>query len=123
MAKTRNSYQKTDLAVLWFLNTIGCWRQIVLACFLCKKAFHDRMDCEYCCDNCIDNSIEIGHVPDFEVYDITAKLDMMYVCTMEYSDLLFSNERKRLLTTNPRSLQTIVDQTRAYEEALNNFAL
>lgn len=96
---------------------------MVLACFICKKAFDDRVDREYCCDNCMYNSVEAGQVPDFEAYNVTAKLGMMYVRTIEYSDLLLSNERERLLATNPRGPQTTVDQTPACKKALNNFAL
>ena len=60
MPKTGNSYQKTDLSVLWFLNTTSCWRQIVLAYFIYKMAFDDKIDCENCCDNCIYNRGKVG---------------------------------------------------------------
>lgn len=45
--KTGNSYQRTDPVVLWFLNTIGCRRQMVLACFIFKITLDDKIDCEY----------------------------------------------------------------------------
>lgn len=48
---------------------------------------------------------------------------MMYTCIMKYSNLLLSNKCKKLLIANPRGPQTIVDKTRVYEEALNNFTL
>ncbi len=102
VAKIGNSYQKTNPAVLWFLNTTRCRRRMVLACFICKQAFDDRLDREYYCDNYMYNSVEARQVPDFEAYDVTAKLGMMYAHTMEYSDLLLSNECKRLLAANPR---------------------
>ena len=66
-----------------------------------KKIFDNRIDCEYGYDNCMYNSIEVVQVSDFEVYNITAKLGMIYVYTMEYSDLFLSNECKRLLPANP----------------------
>lgn len=96
---------------------------MTLVCFLCKKTLDDRIDHEYCCDNCIYDIVEAGQVPDFKVYNITTKLDIIYVHTTEYSDLLFSNEYERLLAKNLRSPHTIVDQTYTCEEVLNNFAL
>lgn len=96
---------------------------MVLACFICKKAFDDRLDYEYYCDNYMYNSIKARQVPDFEAYDVTAKLGMIYAHIIEYPDLFLSNKRKRLLVANPKGPQTIVNQTYACEEALNNFAL
>ncbi len=122
--KTGNLYQKTDLAVLWFLNTTGCQCRIVLACFMCKMAFDDRINCEYYSDNYMYNHGEAGQVPVFKAYDVTAKLSMMYAGTVEYSDLLFSSKHQRLLAENPlRGPRIVAKQTRACEEALNNFAL
>lgn len=122
--KTEKSYQKTDPAILWFLNTTGCQRQMVLACFMCKMAFDDRIDWENCYDNCMYNRGEAGQVPVFEVYNVTAKLRMMYAGTTEYTDLLLSGERQRLFAENlPGGPKTAAKQTCVYEEALNNFAL
>lgn len=81
-------------------ESIGCQRQIVLACFICKMAFDDRIDRKYYYDNCVYNNIEKGQVQNFEAYNITPKLGMIYVRIKKYSDLLFYNERKRLLTIN-----------------------
>ena len=69
------------------------------------------------------NNIEVVQDPNFEVYDITTKLSMIYMCIIEYSNLLLSNERKKLLIINQRGPQTTVDQTHTCEKALNNFAL
>lgn len=70
------------------------------------------------------NHGEAGQVPVFEAYNVTAKLGMMYAGTAEYSDLLLSSERQKLLARNPlRGPKTAAKQTRACEEALNNFAL
>lgn len=96
---------------------------MVLVCFICKKAFDDRMNCEYCCNNYMYNSVEARQVPDFEAYNITAKLGIIYVCKIEYFNFLLSNECERLLTINPKGPQTTVDQTCVCEEALNNIAL
>lgn len=89
-----------------------------------KMAFDDRMDFEYYCYNCIYNHIEIGQVPNFKAYNITAKLGMMYMYTIEYSDLLFFSECQRLLIKNSiRGSQTTANQIRVCEKALNNFML
>lgn len=51
-------------------------------------------------------------------------MGMIYISTIEYSDLLLSSKYKRLLIANPtRDPQTIADQTYAYKEALNNIVL
>ena len=122
--KTGNLYQRTNLAVLWFLNTTSCWRQMILACFICKMAFDNRMNYENCCDNCIYNCGESGQVSVSEAYNVIAKLGIMYTNKMEYSDLLFSGERQRLLAGNPpRGPKTVAKQTYACKEALINFAL
>lgn len=97
---------------------------MVLACFMYKMTFDDKIDRENCCNNCIYNRREAGQVPVFEAYNVTAKLGIMYAGTTEYSDLLLSGERQRLFAGNPsRGPRTTGDQTSVYEEALNNFAL
>ena len=99
--KIGNSYQRTNLAVLWFLNTIGCWRQIVLAFFIYKRAFDGGIDCENCSNNSMYNCGEAGPVLMFKAYDVTAKLGMIYTGRTEYSNLLLSDERQRLFAQNP----------------------
>lgn len=85
---------------------------------------NDKMDCKYCWDNCIYNNVEAGQVSNFEVYNIIAKLNIVYAYTKEYSDLFFYDEDKKLLVANLiKDLQTIANQSHAYEKALNNFAL
>ena len=96
----------------------------MLAYFIYKIAFDDRINCEYYCDNCMYNHIEAGQVLDFEEYNISAKLDMIYVYTKKYSDLLLFSECQRLFIANPtRGPQTTTNQTHAYEKTLNNFIL
>ena len=102
--KTENSYQKTNLTVLWFLNTTGCWCQIVLACLIYKIAFNDRIDCEYYYDNYIYNRGKARQVPVFEAYNVIAKLGIIYTDIAKYSDLLLSSKRQRSLARNlPKS--------------------
>lgn len=97
---------------------------MVLAYFMCKIAFDDKMDREYCCDNCMYNRVKAGQVPNFEGYDITAKLGMMYARSIKYYDLLLFSERQGLLVANPtRGLQTTTNQICVCEEALKYFAL
>ncbi len=89
-----------------------------------KIAFDNRIDHEYCSDNCIYNCEEAGQIPVFEAYDVTAKLGMMYAGTAKYSNHLFSSKRQRLLAGNPpRGPRIAAKQTRACEEVLNNFVL
>lgn len=53
MAKIRNAYQKIDLAILSFLNTIRCQQNMILAYYIYKIAFDDKLKCENCCGNYI----------------------------------------------------------------------
>ena len=122
MARTGNVYQKTDLAILWFLNTTRYWRRMILACFICKMAFNNRLERENFCDNCIYKRAKAKQVPKFDGYDITARLGMMYKYTIEYSNFLFSRERERLLAANPtRTSQLMVERTLRCKTVLNNF--
>lgn len=34
--KNLTAYHRVDSAILWFINSIGCHRQLALACFMCK---------------------------------------------------------------------------------------
>ena len=120
--KTGNIYEKTDSGILWFLNTSGCRRQLILACFICKKAFKPFPDLVDCYDNCMYNHTDAGQVPDFELHDVTAKIAMMYESTLEYSKLQISAEHNRLRATNPQNPRTIAVQALACEEALDSFA-
>ena len=62
-------------------------------------------------------------MPEFDGYDITARLSMMYKHTMKYSNLLLSSKRDRLLVANPiKNPRITVEQTLACKTALINFA-
>lgn len=121
-AKTGNIYEKTDLGILWFLNTSGYKRRLILACFMCKKAFKPSPNLADCCDNCMYNHVDAGQVPDFELHDITAKLAMIYKRILEYSELQLSAERDRLCVINPRNRKTMTKQALACKETLDGFA-
>ncbi len=110
MARTGNAYQRIDPAVLCFFNTTECQRCMILAYFMYKMAFDDRLEHENYCDNCMYNNAEARQVPEFHGYNVTARLNMIYEHTIEYSNLLLSSERNRLLTTNPiRNPRTTVE--------------
>ncbi len=101
MARTENAYQRINLAVLRFLNTTGCWQRMILACFICKMAFDDKLKRDNYYDNYMYNNMEARQVPKFDGYNIMARLSMMYKYTIKYSNLLLSSKCDRLLTANP----------------------
>ena len=54
-----------------------------------------------CYDNYMYNHTDAGQVPDFELYDVIARLAMMYERILKYSKLQISTECNRLHKTNP----------------------
>lgn len=50
--------------------------------------FDDQINHEHCYDNCIYKYIDIGQVLNFKKYDISTKLDIMYIRITEYFNLL-----------------------------------
>lgn len=99
--KTENSYQRINPAILWFLNTTSYQSQIVLACFIYKMAFNNRIDYEICCDNCMYEREETRQIPIFKSYNMTVRPSIIYVSIIEYSDILVSSKRQRLHIENP----------------------
>ena len=120
--KTENVYKRTDLGIIWFLNTFGCRQQLILVCFMCKKKFKPFPNLANCCDNYIYNHTDVGQISDFELHDMIAKLAIMYERTLEYSELQISAECNRLRATNSWNPRTIAEQALAYEEAWDSFA-
>lgn len=60
---------------------------------------------------------------EFDGYNIMTRLSMMYKYIIEYSNLLLSSKRDRLLTANPiRNPKTAVEQILVCKTALNKFA-
>ena len=53
------------------------------------------------------NHIDAGQVSDFELYDVIAKLAMIYEKILEYSKLQFSTKHDRLHTINSQNLRII----------------
>lgn len=110
MATMGNSYQRSDLAMLWFLNGTRCQQRMILACFMCKMTFDDRIKYDNCCDNYMSKNTDAEQVPKFNGYDITVRLSKIYKHTIKYLNLLLSSERDRLLTANPiRNPRTTVE--------------
>lgn len=73
-------------------------------------AYDDRMNYEHYYLNCIYNYIEASQVLNFEKYNVSAKLGMIYACIIKYSDLLFFSKHQKLFVANPtRGPQIIVD--------------
>ena len=67
---------------------------------MCKKTFKPFLDLANYCDNCIYNYTEASQVPDFELYNVSARLAMMYERILEYSKLQISVKHNSLHTTN-----------------------
>ncbi len=96
---------------------------MILAWFMYKMTFDNRIEYDNYCDNCMYKNTEVRQVPEFDGYNITARLSMIYKHTIKYSNLLLSSKRDRLLVANPiRNSRIAVEQTLACETALNNFA-
>ena len=51
--KTKNLYQKIDLAILWLLNTTSCQCQMIVVYFIFKIVSDNKIYCENCYNNCM----------------------------------------------------------------------
>ena len=120
--KTRNKYEKTDPGIFWFLNTSGYRQQLILVCFICKKAFKLFPDLVNCCDNSIYNYTDANKISGFELHDMTAKLAMIYKKILNYSELQHFAKCDHLHATNPQNPKTITKQIFIWEEVLDDFA-
>ena len=70
-------YHKVDPTVLWFVNTVGCRRRLILACSMQASAF--TMSCPLdCYNNCIYKGDWNGDVPVYDIHDITARQSIRY---------------------------------------------
>ena len=63
-------------------------------------AFNNGLEYNNCYDNYIYKNTKIRQVPEFDGYNITVRLNIIYIYTIKYSNLLFSSKRDRLLTAN-----------------------
>ncbi len=85
-----SAFHKVDPPLLWFLNTIGCRRRLVLACFADDSAYgRFAPDISYC-DNFLYSSYESANVeedsgvPEWELYDVTMRHSLRYLETNEW---------------------------------------
>ena len=60
---------------------------MILAYFMCKIAFDDRLERDNYCNNCIYKNVKVRQVSEFNGYNITVKLSMMYKYTIKYLNL------------------------------------
>lgn len=67
--------------------------------------------------------IDADQVPEFELYNRTARLVMMYERTFKYSKLQHSAKCNGLYTTKPQNAKTIAEQAYIYEATLDGFAI
>ncbi len=85
-----SAFHKVDPPLLWFFNTVGCRRRLVLACFADNSAFGSHAPDISCCDNCLYSSYEGANagddsgVPDWELHDITMRHSLRYLETNEW---------------------------------------
>lgn len=60
---------------------------MILAYFIYKITFDDRIDYEYCCDNYIYNCRKTRKIPIFDTYNLIAKFGIIYIGIVEYFNL------------------------------------
>ena len=118
-----NAYETTDPALLWYINTSGWRRRMLLACFMCKYAFQDKSGILDCCDHCIYSRVETGNTPDFLLHDVTAAMTTRFEGTTQFAELRLAGERSRLLAANlTRTARTPYNLVLHCQEMLDRFA-
>lgn len=90
-------FHTVDPPLLWYLNTIGCRRRLLLACFVDKYAFNPQVNSNICCDNCIykqaneDNNernqdMTLALIPEWRLYGVTAVHSLNYRGTKKWAE-------------------------------------
>ena len=86
-----NSYHQVEQVLLWYINTIGCYRQLALTYFMCSTAFDRELNINNSCYDiclCRTNAKDLNNVrdkiPTFKLYDITEYLFLCYLTTKKY---------------------------------------
>ncbi len=69
------------------------------------------------------NHMDAGQVPEFELYNVTARLAMMYKRTLKYSEVQLSAKHDHLRATKLRNPRTMAEQGLTYKAALDGFAI
>ncbi len=85
-----SAFHKFDPPLLWFLNTIGYRRRLVLAWFADDSAYRRFAPDISCCDNCLyslyksANAEENSGVPEWELHDVTMRHSLRYLEANEW---------------------------------------
>ncbi len=88
--KDLSIFYKIDPPLIWFLNTIGCHKCLVLVCFVDDTAFGSHAPDISCCNNCFYNlyeSVNAGEdssVPNWELYDVIIRHFLHYLKTNKW---------------------------------------
>lgn len=72
---TSSIYHKSDLTVLWLINTTEYCQRLMLAYFMYKQTFR-HLDYANCCDNCIYADVSLKITPEFKTQRITTQISM-----------------------------------------------
>ncbi len=86
-----NSYYQVEPALLWYIITTGCCRQLAIACVMYNMAFDRKLDINSSyCDVYLyrTNTKDLNNVGDeisiFKLYGIMGYLSLYYLTTKEY---------------------------------------
>ena len=82
-----SAFYKVDQLLLWFLNTVGCRRRLVLICFADDSTFGSHALDISCCNNCFyslyknANARNDSDIPDWELHNVTMRHFLHYLET------------------------------------------
>ena len=83
---------------------------MIVVYFIFKIVSDNKIYCENCYNNCMYNCEKTRQVLVFNTYDVTTRLDIMYIGIIEYSNILFLSKCQRLLIGNPpRETRTVAE--------------
>ncbi|MCJ1467000.1 ATP-dependent DNA helicase Q5 [Pseudocyphellaria aurata] len=116
------SYHRVDRAVLWFINTTGCRRRLILACSMRNAAFSTAQRSR-CCDNCMYAEQTDKNTPIYDVLGITARQSMRYFESKEWEEQEVFMEYNRLITKKfNRASEPSWEQCQIIRNALDDWA-
>lgn len=73
-------------------------------------------------DNYIFKGVEAEQVPEFNMYNMTARMEIMYKHIAKYANLLFSTKHNKFFVITPmKNPRTAAKQIIKYKITLNNF--
>lgn len=94
--KSLNTYHRVDPSLLWYVNTVGCLRRLILACFICPTAFrqyHNNNDTRY--DSCLYQAVGPTNTPSFRLHGVSSCYTVYYHTTGEYEQQHVKVKRKK----------------------------